>query len=78
MGSVSIEQIDKRTRRRVRQVQSGRRRGRTFRDRESRAPLVSENIQTDAAVRIDIGMVDASGEVDLGRLERVVGREVDR
>jgi hypothetical protein len=49
----------------------------TFRDGESRAPLVSQNVQTDAAVGVDIGVVDASGEVDLGRLEGVIGREVD-
>jgi hypothetical protein len=49
----------------------------TFRDGESRAPLVSQDVQTDAAVGIDVGVVDASGEVDLGRLEGVIGREVD-
>ena len=49
----------------------------TFGNGESRAPLVSQNVQTDAAVRVDVGVVDASGEVDLGGLEGVVGREVD-
>ena len=39
--------------------------------------MVPQDIQTDAAVRVDIGVVDASGEVDLWRLEGVVGREVD-
>lgn len=48
-----------------------------FRDSESRAPLVSQDVQTDAAVGVDVGVIDASGEVDLGRLEGVVGREVN-
>lgn len=50
---------------------------RTFRDGESRAPLVSQNVQADAAIGVDIGVVDASGEVNLWWLERVVGREMD-
>lgn len=49
----------------------------TLGDCESRAPLVPQDVQTDAAVRVDVGVVDASGEVDLWRLERVVGREVN-
>lgn len=39
--------------------------------------MVSENVQTDAAVAVDVGVVDAGGEVDLGRLEGVVCGEVD-
>lgn len=39
--------------------------------------MVSENVQTDAAIAVDVGVVDASGEVDLGRLEGVVCGEVD-
>ena len=50
----------------------------TFRDGQSGAPLVAENVQADAAVRVDIGVVDAGGEVDLGGLEGVVGGEVYR
>jgi hypothetical protein len=49
-----------------------------FRDGQSRAPLVSQNVQADATVRVDVGVVDAGSEVDLRRLERVVGREVNR
>lgn len=49
----------------------------TLGDGESRAPLVSQNIQADASVRVDIGVVDASGEVDLRGLEGIVGWEVD-
>ena len=50
---------------------------RAFGDGQRWAPLVSQNVQADAAVGVDVGVVDARGEVDLGRLERVVGREVD-
>ena len=39
--------------------------------------MISENVQTDTAVAVDVGVVDAGGEVDLGRLERVVCGEVD-
>lgn len=49
----------------------------TFGDSQSRAPLVSKNVKADTAVGVDVGMVDAGGEVDLRGLEWVVGREVD-
>lgn len=39
--------------------------------------MVSQDIQTDAAVRVDIGVVDTRGEVELWGLEGVVGREVN-
>jgi len=44
--------------------------------RQSRTPLVSQNVQTDAAIGVDIGMVDSSGEVNLWWLEGIVCREV--
>lgn len=47
----------------------------TFRDGERRRPLVSEDVETDAAVGVDVGVIDAGGEVNLWGLERVVGRE---
>ena len=50
---------------------------RTFRNRQGGAPLVSENVEADAAVGVDIGVIDAGGEVDLWGLEGVVGREMD-
>lgn len=50
----------------------------TFGDRKRRTPLVPQDIQTDAAVRVDVRVVDASSEVNLRWLEWVVGREVDR
>lgn len=50
---------------------------RTLANGERWAPLVSQNVQADASVRVDVGVVDAGSEVDLRGLERVVGREVD-
>ena len=49
----------------------------TLRDGERRAPLVSQNIQADGAVAVDVGVVNAGGEVDLRGLEGVVCGEVD-
>lgn len=50
----------------------------TFRYGQGRAPLVPQDIQTDATVGIDIGMVDTGREVNFGRFERIVGWEVYR
>lgn len=49
----------------------------TFGDGQSRAPLVSKNIETNATITIDIRVVDSSREVDLRRLEWVVRGELD-
>jgi hypothetical protein len=49
----------------------------TLADGERRAPLVSQNVQADASVRVDVRVVDAGSEVDLRGLEGVVGGEVD-
>ena len=51
---------------------------RTLRDRQRRAPLVTQNIKADAAVCVNVRVVDLCRERDLGGLERVVGREGDR
>ena len=48
---------------------------RTFRDRQCWTPLVPQNIETDRPVRIDVRVVNLRREADLGRLERVIGRE---
>ena len=50
---------------------------RTFRYRQRRAPLVSEDVETDAAVAVDVWVIDAGGEVDLWRLEGVVCGKMD-
>lgn len=49
----------------------------TFRDCQGWRPLITKNIQTDTAIRVDVGMVDTSGEVDLRGFEWVVCWEVD-
>ena len=75
-----MEQIDRRTNGfnlSASSLDLANRAGSTFRDGESWAPLITQNVQADAAVGVDVGVVDACGEVDLGRLEGVVGREVD-
>jgi hypothetical protein len=49
----------------------------TFRYCQSWAPLVSQNVQTDTAVGVDIRVVDSGSEVDLRWLEGVVCGKVD-
>lgn len=39
--------------------------------------MVSQNVEADAAIAVDVGVVDTGGKVDLGWLEGVVGRETD-
>jgi len=48
-----------------------------LRDGQSRTPLILENIKTNTAIRIDVTVVDTCGKVHLGRLEGIVGREMD-
>lgn len=50
---------------------------RTLGNGERRAPLIPQDIQADRAVAVDVGVVDAGGEVDLRGLEGVVCGEVD-
>lgn len=50
---------------------------RTLGNGERRAPLIPQDVQADRAVAVDVGMVDAGGEVDLRGLEGVVCGEVD-
>jgi len=40
-------------------------------------PLILEDIKTDAAVRIDVTVINPRSEVNLGRFERVVCGKVD-
>ena len=51
---------------------------RTLRNGERRAPLIPQDVQADRAVAVDVGVVDAGGEVDLRGLEGVVCWKVDR
>ena len=46
-------------------------------DRQRRAPLVPQDVQTDRPVRVDVRVIDLGREADLGRLEGVVGGEGD-
>ena len=48
-----------------------------LRDGESGRPLVLEDVEADGPITIDVHVVHLGGEGDLGRLEGVVGREVD-
>jgi len=48
-----------------------------LRDGQGRAPLISQNVEADASIRVDVRVIDARGEVDLGWLKGVVCREVD-
>lgn len=52
-------------------------RPRTFRNRQRRAPLIPQDVQTDRPVRVDVRVVDLRREANLGRLEGVVGWEGD-
>jgi uncharacterized protein (DUF4415 family) len=75
---VSIEQIESSTEERSASKKGGSFTSKnTFRDCKSGAPLVSQNVKTDTAIRVDVGVVDTSREVDLGWLEWIIGREVD-
>lgn len=40
-------------------------------------PLVLQDIETDSPVGVDVAVVDTCGKVNLGRLEGIVGREVN-
>lgn len=46
-------------------------------DGERRTPLIPQDVETDAAVAVNVGVVDLGGEGNLGRLEGVVGGESD-
>ena len=49
----------------VRIVQQRANRQQHFRNREGRAPLVLQNVQTNTAIAVDIGMINFCGEVNL-------------
>ena len=44
---------------------------------QSWTPLIFENVEANSSVGIDIAVVDPSREMDLGRLEWVVRREMN-
>lgn len=49
----------------------------TFADGQGWRPLVAQDVEADATIAVDVGVVDAGAEVDLGGLEGVVCGEVD-
>ena len=48
-----------------------------LRDGQCGRPLVLQDVQADATIRIDVRVVNSRGKVALGRLEGVVSGEVD-
>jgi hypothetical protein len=51
---------------------------RTLRDRKRWRPLVSQDVKTDRAVRVDVGVINLGSEADFRRLEGIVRREGNR
>lgn len=49
----------------------------TFRDRKGWTPLIPQNVQAYAAVRVDIWVIDAGREIDFWWLERIIGGKVN-
>lgn len=50
----------------------------TFGNRQGRTPLIPQDVQAYAAVRVDIWVIDASREIDFWWLEWIIGGKVDR
>ena len=48
-----------------------------FGNGQRRTPLILQDIQADTSVRVDVAVINTSGEVNLGWLEWVIGREVN-
>ena len=61
----------------IRVAQQGANRQQDFRNSERWTPLRSENIQANAAIRVDIRVIDAGRECNLGRFEGVISGEVN-
>ena len=57
--------------------QEGADREQDLANRQSRTPLILEDIKADSSVGVDVAVVDPSGKVDLGRFEWVIRREVN-
>jgi len=48
-----------------------------FTNGQSRRPVVLQDVQTDAATGVDVAVINFGGETNLGRLERIIRRELD-
>jgi len=62
---------------RVRVGEKGTNRQKHFGDGERRAPLLSEDVQADAPVAVDVGVVDFCCEVEFWGFEGIVRRELN-
>ena len=49
----------------------------TFRYGQRRRPLISQDIQTNGTIGVDVGVVNLGRKTDLGRFKRVIGRKGD-
>lgn len=63
---------------RIRVAQQRTNRQQNLRNRQRRRPLLFQNVQTNAPVRVHVRMVHFCFEIYLWRFKRVIGREVDR
>jgi hypothetical protein len=50
---------------------------RTLRDSECRGPLVTQDVETDGTIGVNVRVVDLGRERDLRRFEGIVGRKDD-
>ena len=76
-GSIRLEQLGNVRNQRIVRIGVRQQRANTqqnFTDRQCWTPLVLENIETNAAVRVDVTVVDACGKVNFGRLQSHCGR----
>ena len=62
---------------RIRVIEQRAEREQDLRNGESRRPLLLQNIETNGPIRIDVGVVDSGGEVNLWRLEGIVRWEMN-
>ena len=61
----------------IRISEKGTDRKEDLRDSESRRPLLLENVETDAAISANVAMVYSGSKIHLGRLEWIVGGELN-
>jgi len=48
-----------------------------FANGQSRTPLILQDIQADTSIRVNVAVINTSGEVNLGWLEGIIGGEVN-
>ena len=62
---------------RVRIGQKGQNRQEHLRNRQSRRPLIFQDVQADHTARVDIRVIDLRLEIDFWGLKGIIRREVD-